>query len=91
MLFYNFNEDILWTIEEIIASNNGARHSHNPVPATIKKHIKNKDGSCKTTYYDGAKCSCGQMAEPPSTITPTQVVANIFPLTPTFDFVFIIA
>ena len=49
------------TIEEIIASNNGARHSHNPVPATIKKHIKNKDGSCKTTYYDGAKCSCGQI------------------------------
>ena len=49
------------TIEEITNSNNGVRHSHNPVPATIKKHIKNKDGSCKTTYYDGAKCSCGQI------------------------------
>lgn len=48
------------TIEEITNSNNGVRHSHNPVPATIKKHIKNKDGSCKTIYYDGAKCSCGQ-------------------------------
>ena len=36
------------------------QHVHKLVDTTIKKHKKNKDGSCKTTYYEGKKCtSCG--------------------------------
>ncbi len=37
-----------------------AKHAHMLKDITIKEHKKNSDGSCKTTYYDGQKCtSCG--------------------------------
>lgn len=38
------------------------QHVHTKVDITIKEHIKMSDGSCKTTYYAGKKCtSCGQI------------------------------
>lgn len=37
------------------------QHVHTKVDITIKEHTKMSDGSCKTTYYAGKKCtSCGQ-------------------------------
>jgi len=36
------------------------QHVHNIVEITLKEHKKNSDGSCKTTYYAGKKCTvCG--------------------------------
>ena len=36
------------------------RHVHKIVEIILKEHEKYKDGSCKTTFYDGAECtSCG--------------------------------
>ena len=36
------------------------QHVHNIVDITLKEHKKNSDGSCKTTYYEGRKCTvCG--------------------------------
>ena len=36
------------------------QHVHNIVDITLKEHKKNSDGSCKTTYYAGRKCTvCG--------------------------------
>lgn len=36
------------------------RHIHKIVEIILKEHEKYKDGSCKTTYYEGAECtSCG--------------------------------
>lgn len=38
------------------------QHVHTKVDITIKEHTKMSDGSCKTTYYAGKKCtSCGQL------------------------------
>lgn len=36
------------------------QHVHKIVDITLKEHKKNSDGSCKTTYYEGRKCTvCG--------------------------------
>lgn len=36
------------------------QHVHKIVDITLKEHKKNSDGSCKTTYYKGRKCTvCG--------------------------------
>lgn len=36
------------------------KHIHKIVDVTLKEHKKASDGSCKTTYYEGRKCtSCG--------------------------------
>lgn len=36
------------------------KHVHNIVDITLKEHKKNSNGSCKTTYYEGKKCTvCG--------------------------------
>ena len=36
------------------------QHVHKIVEIILKEHEKYKDGSCKTTYYDGGECtSCG--------------------------------
>lgn len=40
------------------------RHAHQLVDTIIEEHKKNSDGSCKTTYYKGKKCTgCGQLWE----------------------------
>ena len=33
------------------------QHLHNIIDVTIKKHKKNSDGSCTTTYYEGRQCT----------------------------------
>lgn len=33
------------------------QHVHKIVDITLKEHKKNSDGSCKTTYYEGRKCT----------------------------------
>ena len=36
------------------------RHTHTTVEVVISEHKKLSDGSCKTTYYEGLKCTvCG--------------------------------
>lgn len=37
-------------------------HLHNLVDIVLSEHIKNSDGSCKTTYYEGKECTvCGAL------------------------------
>lgn len=57
--------EIIYNGETAFASDLGQgqiepQHIHNIVDITLKEHKKNKDGSCKTTYYEGRKCTvCG--------------------------------
>lgn len=49
--------DTVWAMGQNQAE---PQHVHNKVDITIKEHTKMSDGSCKTTYYAGKKCtSCG--------------------------------
>lgn len=51
------------TVEAVTEGENQAepQHVHTKVAITIREHTKMKDGSCKTTYYAGEKCtSCGK-------------------------------
>ena len=37
-------------------------HLHNLVDVVLSHHVKNSDGSCTTTYYEGKECTvCGAL------------------------------
>lgn len=51
--------DTVWAMGQNQAE---PQHVHNKVDITIKEHTRMSDGSCKTTYYAGKKCtSCGMI------------------------------
>ena len=54
-----YNDSIKNKVEQIQGQIE-PQHIHKIVDITLKEHKKNSDGSCKTTYYEGRKCTvCG--------------------------------
>lgn len=50
------------TVENVQYSDIEVQHSHTMKEVTVKEHTKYKDGSCKTVWYNGAKCTgCGKI------------------------------
>ena len=44
----------------IIGADAEPNHLHNLVDVVLSHHVKNSDGSCTTTYYEGKECTvCG--------------------------------
>ena len=50
------------TMETVQSSDVEVQHRHTLKETTIKQHTKYKDDSCKTVWYNGAKCTgCGKL------------------------------